>query len=262
MKICLLASGSSGNCGYVAAGETQILIDAGISRSRVVAGLESTDADPSRIDALFISHEHGDHAREAQRYASHWGCPIYASRRTGQQLQRLPLGIRETRTFQIGDRMEIGSLTVEPIRVFHDAAEPSGFLIHGPSEADDGLVALAYATDLGTVQKPLAERLREVDALVVESNHDLEMLIHGPYAWHHKQRIRSPVGHLSNQSAAELIADLAQHGRLRKAVLAHLSETNNRPELALETVQQGLDGLFHCDVFVAPRDRPSDLIRL
>ena len=262
MKICLFASGSSGNCGYVTAGETQILIDAGISRSRVVEGLKAIDADPSRIDALFITHEHSDHAGEARRYASHWDCPLYASRRTGQKLRHLPLGIRDVRQFQIGEPVPIGDLSVEPIRVFHDATEPAGFLIQGPSESGHDDVTVAYATDLGTVQKPLAERLREVDGLIIESNHDLDMLINGPYAWHHKQRIRSPVGHLSNQSAAELIADLAQHGRLRKAVLAHLSETNNRPELALETVQNRLDGLSGCEVLVAPRHRPSAVVEL
>ncbi len=262
MKVRLFASGSSGNCGLVAADDAQILIDAGISRSRVIAGLESTSTDPSRIDALFITHEHSDHAGEARRYASHWQCPIYASGRTGQKLKRLPLGIHDVEAFRIGERIDIGSLTVEPIRVFHDATEPAGFLVQGPSEADGGDVTVAYAVDLGTVQKPLAQRLREVDGLVIEANHDLDMLINGPYAWHHKQRIRSPVGHLSNQSAAELIADLAQHGRLRQAMLAHLSETNNRPELALETVQNRLDGLFNCEVVVAPRGEPSPLLEL
>ena len=262
LKICLLASGSSGNCGYIAAGDTRILIDAGVSRSRVIDGLTLRGLDASRIDALFITHEHSDHAGEARRYASHWDCPIYASRRTGQKLVHLPLGIRATQSFRIGDRIEINSLIVEPIRVFHDAVEPVGFLVHGPSESGDESITVAYATDLGTVQKPLAQRLREVDGLIIESNHDLDMLINGPYAWHHKQRIRSPVGHLSNQSAAELIADLVQHGRLRAAMLTHLSETNNRPELALETVRNQLDGLFHCDVTVAPRDRPSLVLEL
>lgn len=262
LKICLLASGSSGNCAYVAAGDTQILIDAGVARSRVVDGLDAVGADSSRVDALFISHEHGDHAREAGRYTSQWTCPVYASERTAQRLRRMRTGVRETRTFRVGERIEIGALTVEPIRVFHDAVEPSGFLIHGPSEVDELEVTLAFATDLGIVQKPLAERLRDVDGLVIESNHDLEMLMEGPYAWHHKQRIRSPVGHLSNQSAAELIADLAQHGRLRVAVLAHLSETNNRPELAMETVRNRLDGLIDCEIVVAERDRASRVVEI
>jgi len=262
LQIRLFASGSSGNCGLVAAGGTQILIDAGIPRSRVIDGLESMGADPSRIDALLLTHEHSDHAGEARRYASHWQCPIYASRRTGQKIKHLPLGISDVESFQIGDRIAIGALTVEPIRVFHDATEPAGFLIEGPLEAAGGDGTLAYAVDLGTVQKSLAQRLREVDGLVIEANHDLDMLINGPYAWHHKQRIRSPVGHLSNQSAAELIADLVQHGRLRKAMLAHLSETNNRPEVALETVRDRLDGLSHCEVVIAPRDRRSPLVEL
>lgn len=260
MKLCLLASGSSGNCAYAAAGETQILIDAGISLSRIVSQLEAIGADPGRIDALILSHEHGDHCREARRVAFALGCSVHVSARTLSRLRRELTHYERTHTFQVGETLHIGDLQLQTFRVFHDAVEPCGFLVEGPSHCGPGKVKLAWATDLGVVPRTLIERWRACAGLVIEANHDLGLLLGGSYPWDLKQRIRSPVGHLSNDAAAEAISVLAQHGRLRKAVLAHLSENNNRPELALETVMSRLDGLFGCEVIVAPRERRSELI--
>ena len=254
MRLCLLASGSSGNCAYVAAGETQILIDAGISLSRVVRELEAIGADPDGIDALVISHEHSDHCSEAGRLAAAFRCPVYVSVRTLPRARRALTGHEPLELFRVGDALTIGNLRLQTVRVFHDAADPCGFLIEGERRA-----RLGIATDLGAVTPPLRRVFRECEALVIEANHDLAMLLSGPYAWHLKQRIRSPVGHLSNDAAAELIADLAETGRLKRAILAHLSEENNRPELALETVRSRLDGRSECEVALAYGDRRSDV---
>ena len=265
MRVCLLASGSSGNCAYIAAGETHILIDAGISASRIVRELETLGTRPEAIDALLLSHEHGDHCAEIGRAAAQLDCPVYVSARTYPCIRRALGSWPHVRTFRIGEVLEIGDLRIETVRVFHDAIDPCGFLIEGPSHRDRSRsVKLGFFTDLGTVPRPLAERLRTCDALVIEANHDLEMLLGGAYAWDLKQRIRSPIGHLSNAAAAELIAELACFGRLKVAMLAHLSEENNRPELALETVRRRLDGLFSrsCEVYWAPRDRRSELLEL
>jgi len=262
MRVCLLASGSSGNCAYVAAGRTQILIDAGVTLSRILRGLREIRADP-RIDGLLLSHEHGDHCREAGRVALGLGCPLYVSERTLPHV-RWALSQHETiKTFRVGEAFEIGELSVEPFRVFHDAVDPCGFLIEGPSHQSEGRqVRAAIATDLGVVSPQLMELFRGCEALVIEANHDLGMLLGGDYPWDLKQRIRSPIGHLSNEAAAELIARLARQGALKKVLLAHLSRNNNRPELALKAVQSRLDGLFRCEVYPSYHERRSEVIEI
>lgn len=260
MKLCLLASGSSGNCAFVAAGETRVLIDAGISARRVRRELDTLGE--SAIDALLLTHEHGDHSSEAGRIAAEFGCPVYVSHRTLPHVRAALTGHERLELFRVGEAFAIGDLTVKPFRVFHDAADPCGFLLEGPSHRGSHRVRLGFATDLGAVPPPLRKLFRECDGLVIEANHDREMLLEGPYAWDLKQRIRSPVGHLSNQAAAELLCELVPWGRLRVAVLAHLSEENNRPERALEAVRAQVDGLFRCRVVVAPRDRRSEVVVL
>lgn len=262
MRICLLASGSSGNCAFVAAGRTRVLIDAGISARRVRRELEALGERPVTIDALLLTHEHRDHSCEAGRIAAEFGCPVYVSRRTLPFVRPALTGHERLVLFRVGEDLYIGDLRVKPFRVFHDAADPCGFLLEGPSEFGTPRVQVGFATDLGTVPPSLKRLFRECEGLVIEANHDLEMLIRGPYSWDLKQRIRSPVGHLSNRAAAELIRELAERGRLKVAVLAHLSEENNRPEQALEAVQAQLDGLFRCDVVVAPRHCRSEVVAL
>ncbi len=262
MKICLLASGSSGNCTYVAAGNTQILIDAGISLSRIVRALEEIGADPEGIAAVILSHEHGDHSRELSRVALELGCPLYISERTLPYVRGMLTNHEPVRIFRVGQSFSMGDLSIRTFRVFHDAVDPCGFLLEGPAERDGGRARLAIATDLGCVTPPIQQLLRECEALVIEANHDLEMLRSGSYPWDLKQRIRSPIGHLSNDAAAELIAELTQHGALKKAILAHLSQHNNRPELALGTVLRRLDGLFRCEVHLSYHDRRSELLAI
>lgn len=262
MRVCLLASGSSGNCAFVAAGGTRVLIDAGISARRVRRELEALGE--TQVDALLLTHEHGDHCSEAGRIAAEFGCPLYVSHRTLPHVRSALTGHERLELFRVGEAFPIGDLTVKPFRVFHDAADPCGFLLEGPSDVTPGRVRVGFATDLGTVPPPLRKLFRECEGLVIEANHDLEMLLSGPYAWDLKQRVRSPIGHLSNRAAADLIRELVQQGRLRVAVLAHLSEENNCPERALKTVKGYLDGLFRCRVrvVVAPRDRRSEVLRL
>ncbi len=260
MRVCLLASGSSGNCAFVSAGETRVLIDAGISARRVRRELEALGE--SAVDALLLTHEHGDHSSEAGRVAAEFGCPVYVSERTFPRVRSALTGHERLGLFRVGEEFSIGAFRVRSFRVFHDAADPCGFLLEGPSEFGAQRVRVGFATDLGTVPPPLRRLLRECEGLVIEANHDREMLLQGPYAWDLKQRIRSPVGHLSNEAAAELIGELVRRGRLRVAVLAHLSEENNRPERAWETVRAQLDGLFRCEIVVAPRDRRSAVVVL
>ena len=262
MKACIIASGSSGNCTYVAAGGTQILVDAGISLARIARELEAIGADPKSMDALILSHEHGDHCRELSRVALALECPIYLSARTLPHVRWALSDHERVETFRVGQSLTIGDLKIETFRVFHDSIDPCGFLIEGASHGGGGRTRLAIATDLGTVTPPLKQLLRTCEALIIEANHDLDMLMSGSYPWDLKQRIRSPVGHLSNDAAAELICFLTQQGALRKAILAHLSQQNNRPDLALSAVQSRLNGLFRCDVYLSYQDQRSEVLEI
>ena len=262
MRLCLLASGSSGNCAYLEAGGTRILIDAGISLRQVRLRLAGIGVSEATIDGLLISHEHSDHVGQASRVALHFDCPIYASERTAAEFRRRLSGWEKQERFQSGVQFAIGALQIEPFRVSHDACEPCGFLIQGLSEKTGRVVLAAIATDLGLVSPRLRRRLAPCEALIIEANHDVQMLLEGPYPQYLKQRIQSNLGHLSNDSAAELIAGLAREGHLRQVLLAHLSQNNNRPEAALETVQRHLDGQDDCRLHLSYRDRPSELLVL
>lgn len=264
MRICLLASGSSGNCTYVAGGDTQILIDAGVAHARISHELQAIGADPSKIDALILSHEHGDHRREVGRVASRLRCPVYMSERTLARVRRALAHDEPLTTFRVGEALTIGELHVETFRVFHDAIEPCGFLIEGPSHRSPGRVKVGVATDLGTVTRPLLEQFLDCEGLIIESNHDLQMLKDGDYPWHLKQRIRSPVGHLSNEVAADFVAQLARRGRVKKVLLAHISEDNNHPDLALDAVHARLNGVLDrsVDVYPSYHHRRSEAVEI
>ena len=261
MRVCLLASGSSGNCTYVQSNSAEILIDAGLSARQVRERLSNLGLRPDKIDALLITHEHQDHTSEAGIVSLALGCPIYTTERTLAGFSNSLSGHEQIRHFRIGQEFFIKDLRICPFRVFHDALDPCGFLVEEKSLFPQYAKRLAIATDLGTVTDQLKEILKECDLLIFESNHDLEMLLQGDYPWHLKQRIRSEVGHLSNDAAGKAIATIAQHGRLRKVFLAHLSEKNNQPRKALETVKAHLTGLSNqLEVYVAARDRPSRII--
>jgi phosphoribosyl 1,2-cyclic phosphodiesterase len=261
MRICTLASGSSGNCTYVESTSTKVLIDAGISAKRVRQSLAQLGVSLSQIDAILISHEHTDHVNQASMIAIGAECPIYTTERTFAGFWNLLSGHEKIRHFQIGHNFCIKDVCIHPFRVFHDAQDPCGFLLQEKSLFSHLDKRVAVATDLGTFTPQLASLLKECDALILESNHDLEKLIQGDYPWHLKQRIRSEVGHLSNQAAGEAIASLAQHGRLKKVFLAHLSERNNDPGCALATVKACLKGQQgQLEILVAPRDEMSKVI--
>jgi len=263
MRICTLASGSSGNCTYVESESAKILIDAGISAKKVRAALAKLDVSINQIDALLITHEHSDHVNEAGIVSIAIGCPIYATERTYGGFWNSLSGHEKITHFQVGHDFVIKDLYVHPFRVFHDALDPCGFLIKEAALIDDHSKYIGIATDLGTFTPQLTALLKKCEVLVLESNHDLEMLIKGNYPWHLKQRIRSEVGHLSNRACGEAIATLAQYGYLKKVFLVHLSESNNHPDKAVWTINACLGELENqVELIVAPRDELSKVIRL
>jgi len=257
MKICLLASGSSGNCTLVASTDTATLIDAGISASQTVERLKMINVEPKSIDALLITHEHIDHCREAGSLSRELGCPIYVNERTLSAIRGYLNGREEIRLFKTGEAFSIKAFFIQPFRIFHDAIDPCGFTI------TDGHVKLGVATDLGAVTDSVKQHLKECDMVILEANHDLSMLLNGSYPWDLKQRIRSEVGHLSNDACGKALAEIAKAGRLKKVFLAHLSANNNTPELALSTVQSYLNSCQNAvELLLAPRDAMSPVIEL
>jgi phosphoribosyl 1,2-cyclic phosphodiesterase len=255
MRIMALQSGSNGNAIYVEAAGTRLLIDAGISGVQVQNRLAPHGIDAHTIDALLITHEHSDHARCLGVYHRKFNLPVYATSQTlttAHRRQRLGT-LDDVRPFRSGAALRIGPLTVETVPTSHDSADGVGFVI------DDGQHRLGVLTDLGHVFAGLRSVIASLDGVLLESNYDPEMLANGPYAEYLQQRIRGPGGHLSNYEAAELLHE-AFRGRLRWAVLGHLSEHNNHPQLALSTHQQIL-GNGHA-ISVASRYEASPMFTL
>jgi len=231
-----LQSGSNGNCTYVEAGgrdgrpEARLLFDAGISGRQAEHRLAASGRDIRRADAVLISHDHADHVRCMGVFHRKFGLPIHATAATLRAAAaRCDLGpISGVRHFRPGGRIRFGGVTVETVPTPHDGADGVAFVV------DDGLRRLGILTDLGHVFEGLTELVGSLDAVMLESNYDPQMLAAGPYPAFLKARIRGPGGHISNQEAAELL--LAAAGRrMRWAALAHLSEQNNDPRLALAT---------------------------
>ncbi|MBF0527932.1 MAG: MBL fold metallo-hydrolase [Deltaproteobacteria bacterium] len=256
MRFCVLASGSKGNAIWLEAGGRAILIDCGLTgkelrRRLTLAGLES-----DRLQAIIVSHEHRDHIQGVGVLARALHLPVYLNAATLKQVQGL-LAKVETRQLQTGADLNIGFITIQTFAISHDSAEPMGFVfIH------DGIKQLGLATDLGVATGLVRQRLSGCRALILEANHDPEMLMNGPYPWDLKQRVRSRHGHLSNFDSAELLAAI-NHSRLEHVVLAHLSETNNHPDLALETIRSAFAAFSpRFTITTAAQECPGPLLEL
>ncbi len=234
IRLAVLGSGSAGNATCIEGEGARILVDAGFSGRELTGRLRSIGVEPRTVDAVIITHEHGDHVRGAAVFSRTWGVPVYCTRATARAsgLDRARLhaavAIEPERAFSIG------GLTVRPFRVPHDAAETIGCSVEGNGSR------VGYATDLGHGADEVRLGLLDCDLLILESNHDVEMLRAGPYPESVKRRVLSRHGHLDNESAAELAAASAT-GRTRRVLLAHVSRTNNRPDLALAAARRGFE---------------------
>jgi phosphoribosyl 1,2-cyclic phosphodiesterase len=227
LLVQLLASGSKGNSLLVCSPKTRVLVDAGLSGREIARRLQSSPAADGRLDALVVSHEHTDHVRGMGVLSRRHDVPVYLNQGTLEALPRQVGEFAGVVNFFTGTPFRIQDLVFQPFSVSHDARDPVGFVISHENSK------LGVCTDLGVATKLVRERLRGCRALVLESNHDPEMLINGPYPWPLKQRIQSRHGHLCNSDTLDLLAELHHEG-LRHVVLAHLSETNNRPERVRE----------------------------
>jgi len=227
MKICSLSSGSKGNSLYIESEYARVLIDIGLSAQQIRQRLESIEVDPTEIDAIILTHAHRDHVRGAGVFSRQFQTPIYGHPDTLDEITYLFR--KNEKTVPWYHPFQIKDLSFTPFPVSHDAIPTVGYLV------SSGARVAALCTDLGVATPEVETHLRQADFLILESNHDPDMLINGPYPWDLKERIASRVGHLSNHDTGRLLKTLL-NGRVEKVLLAHISEENNTPDLARETV--------------------------
>ena len=256
MKFCVLGSGSKGNCTLVESGSTAILIDAGFSGKEIRRRLALINRSPEELTAILVTHEHGDHISGVGVLSRRCNLPVYANYGTHQASESRVKKLYKRVEFGTGESFVVNDLEIHPFRISHDTADPVGFVV------SDGDSAVAYCTDTGRVTKLIAHHVRKCQALILEANHDPQMLMDGPYPMPLKQRVRSNQGHLANGDAARFLADLVDSS-LQHVVLAHLSETNNLPEIALARVQQELQSSeIAFQITLAGQDGPTPFFSL
>ncbi len=268
MRFTSIASGSSGNVSYIGTDKTHILVDAGVTMKAINEGLHALDLSLDEIQGIFLTHEHIDHIKAVGTISRKYEIPIYGTLETLQELisvnGRKKLGeVRQDLLHPIlpDQECKIGDFSIRPFSIDHDAANPVAYRVEG------GGKSVAVATDMGHFDAYIEEHLQGLDAMLVEANHDLNMLSAGPYPMALKRRILSDHGHLSNDNCGRLI-DKILNNDIRHIFLGHLSKENNLPELAKLTVEQQIDASeseFHGKDFkisVARRDGISEIIEL
>ncbi len=250
MEIVALASGSKGNSLFVKSGKTSVLLDVGLSAKEIERRMALIGASPEELSGIVVSHEHNDHIRGVGPLARRFNLPVYITERTYRAAETSVGILPRVECIDPEAPFEIGVLWFSPFLISHDAVEPLGFSL------TDGKVKLGVATDLGVVTHLVRENMRGAHVAVVESNHDPDMLMDGPYPWDLKQRIKGRKGHLSNPTATRLVQTI-YHSDLERVVLAHLSEINNTPEMALRClIEETACRLDPEQVVVARPDRP------
>jgi phosphoribosyl 1,2-cyclic phosphodiesterase len=265
MRICTLGSGSAGNATLVVAGETRVLIDCGLSGRETVKRLQEVGEDPARLDAVVLTHEHGDHSRGLARLSTLLDVEVYASSATlaACNLGEKEKSLRRGEALVAGQDFAIGSLIFHPFAIPHDAADPLAFTVEAAG------CRMGVAVDLGYFSQPVVEGFRGCDALILEANHEIEMLkVCTYYPWALKQRIMGRHGHTSNMEMARFLREDFD-GKAGHIVLAHLSQNTNLPLLAEQAAIQALgerapllSGNSGRRVSVAPYNRPGDWIEL
>ena len=240
VRLTVLASGSKGNCTVVASERTRLLVDCGLSCRETFRRMRLMGEDPHTLSAILISHEHSDHINGLLVTAKKLRIPVYMTEGTRAAWRRqlraarinVPAALKEE-SFDAGRSFQVGDVAVSSFTIPHDAADPVAFTFRAEG------VKLGIVTDLGYMPASVRQHVRGCDVLMIESNHDLEMLRSGPYPWSVKQRVMSRVGHLSNDALAEFFTS-EYDGSATLVILAHLSEQNNHPEVARRSAEEAL----------------------
>ncbi|HMK29491.1 MAG TPA: MBL fold metallo-hydrolase [Terriglobales bacterium] len=263
VSVTVLASGSKGNCAVVSSSRTRILVDVGLSGRETLRRMQRVGEDPKSLSAILISHEHSDHVHGLYALSRRLRIPVYVTDATHQAWRRAerekreePVALPRCEHFESGRRFEIGDITVAPFTIPHDAVDPVAFTFRAEG------VKVGIVTDLGYMPANVAQHIHGCDLLMIESNHDLEMLRVGPYPWSVKQRVMSRVGHLSNDALADFFRN-DYDGGAAFVVLAHLSEHNNLPQIALRAAEQALvnrRSLLHNRLLLASQAEPMPAV--
>ncbi len=260
LEISVLASGSSGNSIYIGDGKNNILIDAGLSGKKIERRLKMIDKDPECIDAILVTHEHCDHIKGVGVLSRRFNIPIYANDLTWQGAIDSLGKITEENCRIFKEAFMIGEFAIDPFSIPHDANDPVGFIVNYKNKK------IGIATDMGYMPERVKDKLKKADFLVIESNHDLEMLMNGSYPWSLKNRIRGEKGHLSNDDTAAILPELISDN-CPSVLLAHLSKDNNNPDVAYITIKnilekEGLQLEKDVKMNFTYRDKPTQLYNI
>ncbi|MCC7518888.1 MAG: MBL fold metallo-hydrolase [Verrucomicrobiae bacterium] len=264
VRLTIFASGSKGNCALLETDGTRLLVDAGLSATRIQEHLAAVDRAPSDLHGILLTHEHDDHTSALRVFAARHELPVFTNQETRcATLEASRRGARDAldldwRIFRTGEPFAVGDFDVDPFSIPHDACDPVGFLFRAASRS------VAFVTDLGQVTALVADKARQAEALVLEANHEHRLLMEDPNrSWAVKQRISGSHGHLSNEKAARALERIVSD-RLSHVFLAHLSEDCNRPDLAEETMRRGLEelGASRVKVTVAHQREPCATLEL
>lgn len=246
-RLCVLGSGSKGNCTFIESGSTRILIDAGLSAKQMETRLESIGVPPESINGICITHDHVDHYQGARVFCGRWGIPLYANRGTMRGIMESHASFRgmNWKQFRTNEAFRIGTIGIHSFHISHDASDPVGFVL------TLGSTRIGICTDLGTVTESVYEALEPCEVIVLESNHDPRMLAASDRPEANKIRIAGKKGHLSNHDSAKFAVRLAKAGNLKLVYLAHLSEECNRESIARQTLssefqKNGISGVEIC----------------
>ena len=259
MRLIVLGSGSKGNATLVEAGATRVLIDNGFSCKELLARLRAAGVEPESIGALLLTHEHNDHVGGAGVLARRLGIPVFGNVPTLRAAEAKLGDVPQLREFDTGDTFAFEALEIHAFSLSHDTADPVGFTL------SDGRRRVGYCTDTGKVTRLIRHALTNCEALILEANHDVDMLRSGPYPLQLQQRVLSNKGHLDNPTALNLAAELANAdagGRLRRLVLAHLSETNTAPELVRREIEARRGQLSGLEIHIASQHRPTPWVEV